>query len=129
MRREAWGLAQMEEQAGQTPTSDQMSLTYLASKRAAPQQVLQQQKCSSEKKMSVQAQQRMLEKSCWPRCNSVQTSRRGTSATAQCLELAKSSPQERLEGKKLQRLLGTDAAIGVSTCCQPEEGFDFHGGS
>lgn len=40
----------MEEQAGQTPTSDQMSLTYLASKRAAPQQVLQQQKCSSEKK-------------------------------------------------------------------------------
>lgn len=30
-------LAQMEERAAQTPTSDQMSLTYLAPTHAAPQ--------------------------------------------------------------------------------------------
>lgn len=50
MRQEAWGLAQTEELAGQTPTSDQISLTHLVPKRAAPQQELHRQKYSSEKR-------------------------------------------------------------------------------
>lgn len=109
----------MEQGAGQTPACDQMSLTYLAPEQDAP---WSRSSNNFQEKMSLQVQQGLLRKLCWQCCSGVHTSPCSTSTISQCLELAKSHLQERLEAQKLQRL---PRAIGISSCSQPGEGIDF----